>query len=147
MKKLVLIGVFFLAACNEEVRQGELSNINKHLPMGCVVADVGDYANIEHVLVVVCEGAKTISTNTSWTKRVGKIVKNRAVLPSKLRSIKVQKLSYDVSRCCVTDENKDCSLASGCLRRLDEGREKYQSFTAFKGGVDCDGFIGSGEVK
>lgn len=58
-----------------------------------------------------------------------------------------QRLSYDVSRCAVTEQNKDCNIASQCLRRLCEGREKYQAYTAFKGGIDCDGFIESRDEK
>lgn len=66
MKKIVLIAALALMGCNEEQRQLELNNINTKLPEGCAVADMGYYANISHVLVVVCEGAKTISTNTAW---------------------------------------------------------------------------------
>jgi recombinational DNA repair protein RecR len=73
MKKLMLIAALALAGCNEEGRKRELDAINTKLPDGCVMSDMGNYDNIYHVLVVVCEGAKTISTNTSWTQRVGKI--------------------------------------------------------------------------
>jgi hypothetical protein len=51
------------------------------------------------------------------------------------------KLSYDMARCFKTEQNWDCALARYCLRRLDEGRQEYQAFTAFKGGANCDGFI------
>lgn len=50
-------------------------------------------------------------------------------------------LPYDVARCAVTHGNYHCPLKRHCLRRLDKGRAEYQAFTAFKGGVDCDGFI------
>jgi hypothetical protein len=66
MKKLILIAALALAGCNEEGRKRELDGINTKLPEGCAISDMGGYANIDHVLVVVCEGAKTISTNTSW---------------------------------------------------------------------------------
>jgi len=66
MKKLILIAALALAGCNEEERKRELDSINYKLPEGCVMSDMGSYRNINHVLVVVCEGAKTISTNTSW---------------------------------------------------------------------------------
>jgi hypothetical protein len=66
MKKLILIATLALAGCNEEERKRELDGINTKLPEGCAISDMGYYANINHVLVVVCEGVKTISTNTSW---------------------------------------------------------------------------------
>lgn len=66
MKKIALIAALALMGCNEEQRQLELNNINTKLPEGCAVVDMGYYANISHVLVVVCKGAKTISTNTAW---------------------------------------------------------------------------------
>jgi hypothetical protein len=66
MKKLILIATLALAGCNEEERKRELDGINTKLPEGCAISDMGYYANINHVLVVVCEGAKTISTNASW---------------------------------------------------------------------------------
>jgi hypothetical protein len=53
----------------------------------------------------------------------------------------MQRLSYDMSRCAITDQNKDCPVGHECLRRLDAGREKYQAYTAFEGGIDCNGFI------
>jgi hypothetical protein len=77
MKKLVLIATLALAGCNDEQRQLELNNINTKLPEGCAISDMGYYANISHVLVVVCKGAKTISTNASWTKMVGKVIKKQ----------------------------------------------------------------------
>jgi hypothetical protein len=66
MKKLILIAALALAGCNEEGRKRELDSINYKLPEGCAISDMGGYGNIRHVLVVVCEGAKTISINTSW---------------------------------------------------------------------------------
>jgi hypothetical protein len=53
----------------------------------------------------------------------------------------MQRLSYDVSRCAITEQNKDCPLAWECLRRLDKGHETYQAYMAFTGGLDCEGFI------
>jgi len=73
MKKLILIATLALAGCNEETRQRKLDAINTKLPDGCAMSDMGSYGDIYHVLVVVCEGAKTISTNTSWTQIVGKV--------------------------------------------------------------------------
>jgi hypothetical protein len=78
MKKLIVIATLALAGCNEESRAYELDKINDRLPKGCAVADVGGYANISHVLVVVCDGAKTISTNTSWVS--GKTTQNAVTL-------------------------------------------------------------------
>lgn len=66
MKKLLLIAVLALSGCNEEVHKRELDTINHQLPDGCVAADVGSYGNISYVLVVVCKGRDTTSTNTSW---------------------------------------------------------------------------------
>jgi hypothetical protein len=74
MKKLILIATLALAGCNEEGRKRALDSINTKLPEGCAISDMGGYASVRHVLVVVCEGAKTISTNTSWTQMVGKVV-------------------------------------------------------------------------
>jgi uncharacterized protein (UPF0179 family) len=59
----------------------------------------------------------------------------------------MQRLSYDMSRCAITEQNKDCPVGRECLRRLDPGREKYQAHTAFDGGLDCDGFIQAKEEK
>lgn len=73
MKKLILIATLALAGCMEEERKRELDNIDTKLPEGCTISDMGHYANVRHVLVVVCEGAKTISTSTSWTQMVGKV--------------------------------------------------------------------------
>jgi hypothetical protein len=78
MKKLILIATLALAGCNEEHRAYELDKINDRLPKGCVAADVGSYDNISHVLVVVCEKAKTISTNTAWVS--GKTTQNAVTL-------------------------------------------------------------------
>jgi len=66
MKKLLLIAVLALSGCLEEEHRRELETINRQLPDGCVAADVGSYGNINYVLVVVCEGRDTTSTNTSW---------------------------------------------------------------------------------
>jgi hypothetical protein len=59
----------------------------------------------------------------------------------------MQRLSYDMSRCAITEQNKDCPVGHECLRRLDEGREKYQAYMAFAGGIDCNGFIQAKEDK
>lgn len=59
----------------------------------------------------------------------------------------MNRLSYDMSRCAVTEQNANCSMAWQCLRRLDGGRDSYQTFTAFKGGIDCDGFIEARDEK
>ena len=67
MKKLLLIAVLALTGCNEEERKRELDGINGQLPEGCAVADVGRYGAIPHVLVVICKGRDTTSTNGSWT--------------------------------------------------------------------------------
>jgi len=56
-------------------------------------------------------------------------------------------LPYDVARCAKTQANWDCPMKRHCLRRLDKGRAEYQPFTAFKGGVDCDGFIDAQEAS
>lgn len=66
MKKLLLIAVLALSGCNEEAHKRQLDIINLQLPDGCVAADVGSYGNISYVLVVVCKGYDTTSTNTSW---------------------------------------------------------------------------------
>lgn len=66
MKKIVLIAALALMGCNEDQLQLEINSINTKLPKGCTMSDMGYYGNISHVLVVVCEGAKTISTNTAW---------------------------------------------------------------------------------
>ena len=66
MKKLLLIAVLALSGCFEEAHRRELETINRQLPDGCVAADVGSYGNISYVLVVVCKGRDTTSTNTSW---------------------------------------------------------------------------------
>ena len=66
MKKLLLIAVLALSGCLEEEHRRELETINRQLPDGCVAADVGSYGNISYVLVVVCKGRDTTSTNTSW---------------------------------------------------------------------------------
>lgn len=77
MKKLILIATLALAGCMEEERKRELDSINTRLPKGCAISDMGYYGNVRHVLVVICEGAKTISTNTSWEERVGKVTNTR----------------------------------------------------------------------
>jgi hypothetical protein len=78
MKKLLLIAVLVLAGCNEEERKRERDSINGQLPEGCVVADVGSYGNISYVLVVICKGRDTTSTNWSWTS--GKTTKSAVTL-------------------------------------------------------------------
>jgi len=50
-------------------------------------------------------------------------------------------LPYDYSR-CVTP----CVLSEQC-RRTTPGHPTYQVYTAFKGGLDCDGFYPEIEVK
>jgi hypothetical protein len=50
-------------------------------------------------------------------------------------------LPYDYSRCLVTPENAACPLNGICARRQDKGRKVYQVLTAYKGGMDCGGFI------
>ena len=77
MKKLILIATLALAGCNEEKRAYQLDKIKDRLPKGCAVADVGSYADVNHVLVVVCDGANTVSTNTSW--RAGKTSKGGVI--------------------------------------------------------------------
>ena len=77
MKKLILIAALALAGCNEEHRAYQLDKIKDRLPKGCAVADVGSYADVDHVLVVICDGVNTISTNTSW--RSGKISKGGVI--------------------------------------------------------------------
>jgi hypothetical protein len=72
MKKMILIAALALAGCNEEGRKRELDGINTKLPKGCAISDMGYYGTIRHVLVVICEGAKTTSVNTSWMETVGK---------------------------------------------------------------------------
>lgn len=56
------------------------------------------------------------------------------------------RLPYDIARCGITPTNKDCPLAGKCLRRLDPGREKNQTFSAFPGGEDCHGYWPKGEM-
>jgi hypothetical protein len=67
MKKLLLIAALALTGCNEEGRKRERDSINGQLPEGCVVTDAGSYGNISYVLVVVCKGYDTTSTNYYWT--------------------------------------------------------------------------------
>jgi hypothetical protein len=78
MKKLLLIAALSLTGCNEEERKRELDGINGQLPEGCVVADVGRYGAISRVLVVICKGYDTTSTNYYWTS--GKTTKYAVTL-------------------------------------------------------------------
>ena len=78
MKKLILIATLALSGCNEEAHKRQLDIINLQLPDGCVAADVGSYGNISHVLVVVCKGRDTTSTNTSWVS--GRTTKSAVTL-------------------------------------------------------------------
>ena len=54
-----------------------------------------------------------------------------------------QTLPYDMARCWITDQTRDCPLASRCLRRIAPGRDEYQAYAAFPGGGNCPAFIPS----
>jgi hypothetical protein len=41
----------------------------------------------------------------------------------------------------MTPKNTACPLGGICARRQVPGREKYQTYHPFKGGVECEGFI------
>ncbi len=67
MKAIVLVAAaLVLAGCNEEKRANQLIVINDKLPRGCVAFDVGQYASIRHVLVVMCDEVRATSANYSW---------------------------------------------------------------------------------
>lgn len=72
MKKLLIIAALLLSGCMEEQRAEELRVIQTQLPEGCVIADIGGYANIRHVLIVTCEGRDTLSLNGSFSRQSGK---------------------------------------------------------------------------
>jgi hypothetical protein len=71
---VALAPVVCLTACTPAERavqeKGERDLINEKLPRGCVMRDLGEYAEIRHVIVVTCKGSDTTTTSASW--RCGK---------------------------------------------------------------------------
>lgn len=75
MKKLLTIAALLLSGCMEEQYAKELKVIQTQLPEGCAIADIGEYANIRHVLIITCEGRDTLSLNGDFSQRSGKTTK------------------------------------------------------------------------
>lgn len=59
-----------LAACEPTVEQ--MNNVRSHLPAGCELLDLGAYGEIDRLVVVTCDGRKTVSTNSVIIKSSGK---------------------------------------------------------------------------
>ena len=62
-----------LAGCKVETEQEELARITSGLPEGCTIFDLGDYRSIDQLVVVVCDGRATVTTQGYMHKQNGKI--------------------------------------------------------------------------
>ena len=52
--------------------QEEIDNLNRALPEGCVVHDVGSYGRIDRLLIIDCEGKQVTSTYGYMRQQNGK---------------------------------------------------------------------------
>jgi hypothetical protein len=50
-----------LAGC--ETSEEEKNRVEEALPEGCVLIDLGQYGNIDALVMITCEGRKTTSVN------------------------------------------------------------------------------------
>ncbi|MGA0540691.1 lipoprotein [Neotabrizicola sp. VNH66] len=62
MKRIItaLSAALFLAACETEEEQRD--RINRTMPDGCVMSDLGEYKEIDRLIVIQCDGRKTTTT-------------------------------------------------------------------------------------
>lgn len=53
----------------EERHAAEDERVSSRLPDGCEIRDVGQYRDIDHVVVVYCDGRPTVTTTSerTWT--------------------------------------------------------------------------------
>lgn len=65
---LVGLAALLLAACQPTAQQE--ARIKATLPAGCEVRYLGSYGDVEHVVVVLCDGRHTATTN--YAEPVGK---------------------------------------------------------------------------
>lgn len=71
MKKMLIISAMLLSGCEVE-DEAQLTLIQTRLPEGCTIGDLGEYADIRHVLIVTCEGRDTLSLNGYFSRHSGK---------------------------------------------------------------------------
>lgn len=70
---LPLIALLMLGACKSDATVArERSNVVRQLPEGCALHDLGEYDEIEQMVVIICEGRDTTTTNTMWMESQGK---------------------------------------------------------------------------
>lgn len=69
MNKIIFIALICLTlgSCMEATPE-EQANVQAQLPRDCVVRDLGNYANISHLVVVLCDKHNTTSSNYMVTQ-------------------------------------------------------------------------------
>lgn len=77
MKRLLALlcagaAAVLLTACDPTDEQR--ARAHNALPAGCRLIDIGSYGDIKSLVVVNCDGARTTSSNFSWTQPAGKTV-------------------------------------------------------------------------
>lgn len=69
---LALLSLLALSACDPS--ESEKAHMAANLPAGCVLRDLGSWGDIEHVVMVLCDGRKTTSMNYQQRRWVGRAV-------------------------------------------------------------------------
>lgn len=70
MKKILIIGLLFLAACKPT--EEEKQNLMNALPEGCVVNDIGSYGSIDNLIIITCDGRQVEATHTRMLQQNGR---------------------------------------------------------------------------
>lgn len=69
MRKIALISVLFLAACETEDEQRE--RVLKALPAGCDLIDLGSYKSIDSLVAIKCGDGLTLNgIGLRWSGKV-----------------------------------------------------------------------------
>lgn len=74
MKKIVaLISLLVLTGCfSEEEVAKQTALVNTKLPPGCVLHDLGEFLEIDRLVVVTCDGTATTTTTGAHRESNGK---------------------------------------------------------------------------
>lgn len=64
MKQLLFAILAGVALTSCEMPEDPLIQLQKKLPAGCTLTDVGEYGRVRAVLVVLCDGRQVATTNS-----------------------------------------------------------------------------------
>ncbi len=72
MRLASILGILILSGCDDSPTPGEKALVEAKLPPGCELIDLGEYGEIDRLVIVRCQAADTVSTTEADIRQVGK---------------------------------------------------------------------------